>query len=276
MTPRLVVIEPTGKFKNGYSPNGDVRHKRRTTYRKKVLPVQFSVNSKAREFALRHYILRFTISVAVNTGGLRVHRDFLPFTFCHANVVMSPEDTLGLLGWCKAHPESGWKFHVENVAWESPWVGNKPTACGTQPDVKKVAFLQAYLGPRSRILHALNSTVSWDVTSILHTKSAMLSRLYPLGPPWYTHKFYAMDFISIRSRTFSGTLKEWGERLSYRLRHRGLQHCDADILAFELGRRPEEGFRPAETMANLLDGPDGDYFSREREWLQSHPCPQGF
>lgn len=168
MTPRLVVVEPSG-----------IVYMRCPAYTKKVLPAQLCVNSESRFWALRRYSLRFTITLIVNLDGQHTW-DCHNFRGSrhHANVVMSPDDTLGLLGWdCVPHGVKQ-KLQVESVNWDSPWMGNWPNTSsgGAQPEVKKVAFLGRKLGSRAEIIHALNSTVSWDVNTILHADSTKLRR----------------------------------------------------------------------------------------------------
>jgi hypothetical protein len=270
MTPRLVVVEPHG---DGY--------RRHRAYNKKILPAQFSVNSEAREIAVRRYNLGITVTLIVDKNG--DHRWSCPSfrgIMHHANVVMSPDDTLGLFGWDTLLKGVGWKVRVESVDLNRlrSWNRRDITMCGAQPEVKKVAFLGYHLGSRPKLIHTLNSIVSLDMNTVLHTESTTLRKLNPDGrynPP-RADKY--MDNVLIHSRKFSGTLQDWVERLLFRARRDSLPSWFGapDIVAFELGKEPEEVPRPKTFVDNKWMDPEGYYLWHEWRWRRNNPCPQGF
>ncbi|POS75619.1 hypothetical protein DHEL01_v205978 [Diaporthe helianthi] len=272
MRPRLVVLEPNGKWCNS-----------RSDFTKKIFPAYLSVNCEARDCALRHYSLRVTITVAVDT---RRYQNLNYYPRYHANAIMSPDDTLGFLGWenFANSRRYGWKFQVDNANSSGPWASNRPDAslCGIQQQVNKVAFLTSNFRSNSKIIDELNSTVSWDVRSILHTKSDKLRKLSPPGASWYEigNPHYIKDHVLMHSRNFSGSLQEWGERLLHRFNNDGLLHLTGlpDILAFELGKQPDTmpAPPPALLMGSAYPSAEELYFWGEWRWLQSHPCSQGF
>lgn len=276
MTPRLVVVEPKSPWYNGPSKFG-----------KKILPSHFSINSEAREYALRHYSLRFTVTVIVDLTGRHnwYCHNFRGIRY-HANAIMSPDDTLGLIGWETLPCAFGWKFGVESADSSGPWASKRPNVRlgGMQPKVTKVAFLAATLRSGSNAIDVLNRTVSGDLTQILHTKSDKLRKLLYHEAPGYTlrHRGYFKDHVLMHSRNFNGTLQEWGERLMYRIKHRGLAESEGlpDILAFELGKQPGTIYVPQAAPASLPRKkswePEDLYFDYERRWLSYHYCPRGF
>ncbi|KAL1857422.1 hypothetical protein Daus18300_010395 [Diaporthe australafricana] len=270
MTPRLVVVEPSG-----------MEHKRGAKY-SKTLPAQLRVDSDSRFWALRRYNLRFTITVFVSTEGS--YRKFSAI-WRQANVVKSPDDTLGLLGWDHLPTGVTHKFHLQSANWDGLWVGNCPetSSDGAQPEVKKVAFLGGKLASSAGFVHDLNSTITWDVNTILHTESTKLREMYPpLGSLWSTipDPYYSMNHVLIHSRNFSGSFQEWGERLLLRVSQEAIARWRGapDIMAFELGEQPEQISGPTHIAFDGSSSADqeGFYESIEWTWSQRFPIYQGF
>lgn len=166
MTPRLVTV------------GSEAVSKRRSRYDGKMLPVQFFVNSESRGCALRHYYLRFTISISV----VRTKRHW-PFPLEYedimytANVVMSSDDTLRIYGGKLPYLTSDyfWKCRFSNANMASPWNSqSKSISLGAQPEVKRVRPSGPDFTTHARILHNLNCMVSWDLHSIDDEESARI------------------------------------------------------------------------------------------------------
>lgn len=272
MAPRLVPVGPRGQ--NRFSQQS-----------KQILPALFSVNKDSRYCALRHYTLIFTINLYVDETG--EHRSYCPEFKCtryHANVVMSPKDTLGLLGWDTLKLGYEARFRVKNANGKGPWK-SYPINHGAQsePRVKKVAFLGPYIASRHGTVQRLNS-MPWDLNSILHAKSTKVRQ------EWVGHQYG--NVVSLQSRNFDGTLEEWGKRLMYRAKHGALAIWKGapDILAFELGKKPEKipqpwidvparsvqelyAVLPPIYVENILDD---FYRTCEWRWSMRFPSRQGF
>ncbi|KAH8753527.1 hypothetical protein F5883DRAFT_650873 [Diaporthe sp. PMI_573] len=272
MTPRLVAVGPKA-----------IGGRRLIQHIRSMLPSQLSVNSESRHAALDHYKMRFTISITIDKARFdhNCWRFKSEVTRHQARVVMSPDDTLGLLGWEKLVLWSSCTFQVENANGISPWDSeSKPMAFRAQPDVKKVAFLGLDLAWNARIVHDLNSTVSWNLDSILHKKSTRPRKLYSLWDPWYSDSeaAYSKDHVLIHSRNYNGSLQEWGARLLCRASREDIPDWRGapDILAFELGKEPEEVPRPRTFVVNEWEDPEGYYVMREWSRRRYDPAPQGF
>lgn len=224
MAPRLVVVAPK------------TLGERRLQFSRNMLPAQFSVNSESRECALRRYNLRFTIKASVTDDSrpkylLKFFRDVRH----HAHVVMSPDDTLGFLGWgpvCSRGPRRCWNFRVEHSNAASPWYSrNKPIISGAQPEVKKVVWLSEALLSKPRIVHDLNSTASWDLDSIPHQKSATARKFAGVCSGLWKAT-YSKDHLLISYFRSTGNFEEWGRKILPTLIWSG------DIWRFELGCTP--------------------------------------
>lgn len=272
MAPRLVPVGPRGQ-------------KRFSQQSKQILPALFSVNKDSRHCALRHYTLRFIITLYVDETGK--HRWYCPKFKCtkyHANVVMSPKDTLGLLGWDTLNLGYEARFRVKNADGKGPWK-SYPINHGAQsePKVKKVAFLGPDIASRCGTVQRVNSK-RWDLNSILHAKSTRVRQEW-VGPQY-------RDFVSFQSRKFNGNLEEWGKRLMYRAKHGALATWKGapDILAFELGMEPKEipqpwNVVPARSVQELyavlppiyVEGILDDFYETcEWRWSVRFPSRQGF
>lgn len=272
MMPRLVPVGPRGI-------------KRFSQQSKQILPALFSINKDSRYCALRHYTLRFTITLTVDETGK--HRWNCPEFQCtkyHANVVMSPDDTLGLLGWDTLKLGYEARFRVKNANGKGPWQSH-PVNHGAQskPKVKKVAFLGPDIAHRHETVQALNS-MRRDLKSVLHAKSTRVRQ------EWVGSRH--RGFVSFQSRKFNGNLEEWGKRLMYRAKHGALATWKGapDILAFELGKKPEKipmpwTVVPARSVQELCAvlPPiwverilDDFYKTCEWRWSVRYPSRQGF
>lgn len=282
MKPRLIAVGPKG------------RGRPRSEHSKRILPALLSVNKDSRYCALRHYTLRFTITLTVDDTGR--HRWDCPEFQCtkyHANVVMSSDDTLGLFGWETLNLGHGTRFKVENASGKAPWE-SYPTSHGAQPEVKKLAFLGRDIAMNNKIVDDLNSVVASDLDSILHTECTNVRKCGAPWRPWLTlpHAPYIKTHILVQSRRFDGSLEDWGKRLVYRARRGALPLWTGapDILAFELGKKPKKihrpaTFVPAESMQDLLAVLPRDFVSkilddfhasREWVWSQRHWDRRGF
>lgn len=282
MTPRLVAVGPKG-----------LGHPR-SHHSTKILPALLSVNKDSRYCALRHYTLRFTITLTVDKTGQHGW-DCPKFqgTTYHANVVMCPDDTLGLLGWETLDLGHRTRFRVKSANGEGPWE-NCPTSAGAQPEVKKVAFLGSDIAFNRKIVHDLNSVVSWNLDSILHTSSTHVRKWGSHCCLWLSlpHAPHSKGVILVQSRNFNGSFANWAQRLMYRARHGALPlwRGSPDILAFQLGKKPEtisrpSDYVPAESVQDLYAVlPDrfvsnilGDFYaSREWKWSVRYPDRRGF
>lgn len=282
MLPRLVPVGPKGLGK----PLSE--------HSKIILPALLYVNKDSRYCALRHYSLRFTITLTVDeTGKHQWNCPEFQGTEHHANVVMSPDDTLGFFGWETLRQGYGTRFGVKNA--NGIWA-SYPTDLGAQPEVKKVAFLRPEIVSDPRFIHYLNRGASWDWDSSLHGK---LSSVRKLDVPWdvwhrLPHGFCSIwkPKVLIQSHNFSGTLKDWGIRLIHRAKHGALPTWSGgpDILAFRLGKGPRKihrpwTFVPAESVQDLYavlpsnfvrNILDDFYASREWAWSVRHPSGRGF
>ncbi|KAG6358316.1 hypothetical protein INS49_014200 [Diaporthe citri] len=226
MTPRFVPIErwPKGK-KSGTL----------------VFPALLSVNKESRYRALPHYTLRFSITVTADQMGM--HRWGGPnhtVDTYHAHVLMSPDDTLCFMGWEDLGLGRRHEFRVESADGTSPWESH-PTVCGAQPDVRKVAYLRPGIASTDKLVHDLNSTISGDLNSILHTEPGRIRKLYTVCGPWYRASEAAdsKHHILIHSRGFTGSLREWGQELILKANMGDLPLGNGapDIAAFELGKK---------------------------------------
>lgn len=279
MNPRLVAVGPKGLGRP------------RSYHSRKILPALLSVNRDSRYCALRHYTLRFTITLTVDeTGQHRWNCPKFKGTTYRANVVMCPDDTLGLLGWETLNLGHGMRFQVQSANGKGPWE-NCPTSAGAQPKVKKVAFLGPDIALNHEIVDDINSLVSWDLDSILHTKSTSVRKW---GSFWHHHARAPSykSIILVQSRKFNGSLEDWGKRLMYRAKRGALPlwHGAPDILAFELGKEPETirrpiNYVPAESVQDLyavlpyqyvLRILGEFYASREWRWSVRYPDRRGF
>lgn len=129
----------------------------------------------------------------------------------HANVVMCPDDTLGLFGWETLDLGRRTRLRVNSANGEAPWK-SYPTNPGAQPEVKKLAFLGPDIARNPGIVQFLNHEASWDVDSILHSKSTSirvgrldlpyLASSSFLGPPCFNEQ------VLVQSRKFNGSLQE--------------------------------------------------------------------
>lgn len=282
ITPRLVAVGPNGLGR----PRSD--------HSKRILPALLSVNQDSRYCALRHYTVRFTITLTVDeTGKHRWNCPEFRGKNYHANVVMSPDDTLGLFGWETLNMGHGTRFQVRSANGKGPWE-SYPTSHGAQPEVKKVAFLGRDIALNRKIVGDLNSVVSWDLDSILHTNSTNVRKWVAPCYPWLNlpHAPYFKDYILVQSRRFNGNLEDWGKRLIFRATHRALPLWDGapDILAFELGKKPKTiicpaNLVPAESVQQLYAALPQNYVrniladfyaSREWTWSRRYPDPRGF
>lgn len=238
MTPRLVPVVPksrrsTGRFR---FPRG-----------KKILPALFSVNKESRYCALRHYTLRFTIALTVDQTGL--HKWDCPNfkgTTHRAHVLMSPDDTLGLIGWESLYLGHKMRFRVEKGNETSPWE-NYPINHGAEPEVKKVAFLGRDVAwDPQNFVHNVNSMFSWDLDLILHTKSTHARKLNAPSDSWYLWEAPSLkQDVLIQSRNFNGSVEDLGIWLMYRAQHWMLTPRSRywtgmpDIFALKLVKKPE-------------------------------------
>lgn len=269
MTPRLVPVGPRSEG-------------RRILYsHSKVFPALFSVNKESRYCAIRHYTLRFTIAVTVDRSGGR-HRwdcpNFVGDTH-RAHVLMSPDDTLGFFGWRNLNLGNRHKFRVESADGTSPWESH-PANRGAQPEVRKVAYLGPDIASYHKIVHDLNSTISWDLDSILHnTEPGGIRNLYPLCGPWYTAAEAAdsKHHILIRSCNYNGSLEECGERLMLRASNWGLTLWKGapDIVVFELGKDPEHHPGPAHYVRSVEED-DFNALWLNYEFSLNFPDHRGF
>lgn len=237
MTPRLVAVGAKGLTLP------------RSLHSKCILPALLSVNQDSRHCALRHYTMRFSIILTVDkTGQHEWDCPHFQGIYHQANVVMSPDDTLGLLGWETLRLGHRTRFQVKSANGKSPWEGF-PTSHGVQPEIKKVAFLGRDIALEPGIVRYLNSRAETDLNSILHAKRTHLRRVYTPHRPWFP-KAAPKDHIKIQSRNFNGTFQDWVERLIYRAKHEALALWDGapDILAFELGKKPKPILMPADLV----------------------------
>lgn len=206
MTPRLVSV------------GSRTTRTRRAQHSRNVLPVQFSVNSESRECALRHYNLRFTISLTVSRKPFHA----LSSWDCvlwegvrhNANVVMSFDDTLrifGSEGW-RLKRNHVWKCRISNANMASPWNSQSQwTSIGGQPELKRVARLGPDFTSHARILNDLNSTVSWNLDSMLDKKYARVRKLASSGGP--REETYLKGHVLRLHAKFLHNLKEGSQRL---------------------------------------------------------------
>lgn len=225
MAPRLVVVAPK------------TLGERRLQYSRKMLPVQFSVNSEARECALRRYNLRFTIRISATDPRPPTHYlELFRGDRHHAHVVMSPDDTLGFLGWeavrIGSDLERRWHFRVEHSNATSPWHSrNKPTTSGAQPEVKNVVCLGKAHVSNTNVVHDLDLTASRNLDSIPYQKFATTRKF---GSPWFSfwEEIYFDDNLQIPYFKSVGNLEEFGRFVLPWLR------CSGTIWRFELGCMP--------------------------------------
>ncbi|KAG8158250.1 hypothetical protein KVR01_012011 [Diaporthe batatas] len=279
MTPRLVVVQP----------RWIAARRLLLKFKKTMFPAHLSVNCEAREIAWRHYSLKLTLTVTVDITGLHSWDcpDFQSRQYS-ARAVMSPDDTLGFLGWEDIRREYGWKFQVESEERSDPWARWAPQnarLCGAQPqpEVTKVAFLRPDFRCNPEAIDFLNFSNSRDLRSILHTKSDKLRKIFTHGSPGHTTPGPGSpkDHVLIHSRNFNGTLEQWGERLLRRIEFGGLPESQEppDILAFELGRQPDpipvlKWFGSLAKWAG--SSPEDKYFWREQAWVLRLPDSRGF
>lgn len=284
MKPRLIAVGPKGL---GWP---------RSEHSKRILPALLSVNNDSRYCALRHYTLRFTITLTVDETGK--HRWDCPEFQCtkyHANVVMSSEDTLGLFGWETLNLGHGTRFQVKNAHGKAPWE-SYPTSHGAQPDVKKLAFLGRDIAMNPQEVRNFNSMKSWNLDSMLHMECTNVRNLKTgyHWPSWsnLSQPYYIKQDVLVQSRKFNGSLEEWGKRLLYRAKRGALPLWNGapDILAFELGKKPEKIhmpaiYVPAESIQDLYAVLPryfvqkilhDFYVSREWKWSVRYPDRRGF
>lgn len=158
--------------------------------------------------------------------------------------------------------------------------------------MNKVAFLGYVFELYPQIIDILNSGVSWDLDSILHTNSTNVREWNWARWRNLRRITYAKDEVLVQSRNFNGSLEDWGQRLMYRAGHGALPlwRGAPDILAFELEKEPERirrptDFVPAESVEDLYAVlPDqfvskilGDFYaSSEWRWSVRYPDRRGF
>lgn len=282
MTPRLVAVGPKG------------RGQRRSHHSKQILPALFSVNQDSRHCALSHYTSIFTITLTVDETGL--HRWDCPEfkgTKYHANVVMSTDDTLGLFGWETLNLGHSTRFQVKSANGIRPWE-TSPNSHGAEPEVRKVALLGQHIALSKSIVRDFNSSVSWDMDSIIYATSTSVRKLNTPAGRWYELPVspWTKEQILIQSRNFNGSLEDWVKRLIFRAKHGALALWSGapDIFAFQLGKEPERirwpmNYIPAESIRDLYNALpyryidmvlDDFYASREWKWSVQYPDKRGF